>query len=147
MLLRFSIEYLKKHLHKIQDRLKLNLVDLSVSLSIPSIYDEIRNTDRPHIRFIQSFIKDLSTPIRHNGAEHIDYIPTQLITEYLRYNYTMNNKPLDGILYNSAVHKGKSIVLFVDNDSCVDSEKKDILNNELYLIMRSYEKERIKNKI
>ncbi len=90
---------------------------------------------------MQSFIDWFARPIDRDGKEeHLEYIPTQIITEYLRYNYTINNKPIDGIIYKSSVGSGKSVVLFIQNDQCVDNDwniKKNF-KDKLYLKMINY---------
>ncbi len=119
----------------------LNLISLPSKLEIPSIYDEVKGDKRPYYIFMQSFIDWFARPIDRDGKEeHLEYIPTQIITEYLRYNYTINNKPIDGIIYKSSVGSGKSVVLFIQNDQCVDNDwniKKNF-KDKLYLKMIKY---------
>ena len=119
----------------------LNLISLPSKLEIPSIYDEVKGDKRPYYIFMQFFIDWFARPIDRDGKEeHLEYIPTQIITEYLRYNYTINNKPIDGIIYKSSVGSGKSVVLFIQNDQCVDNDwniKKNF-KDKLYLKMIKY---------
>lgn len=63
---------------------------------------------------------DLSKPIRRYDSE-LEYIPTQFICEYIRYN----NKNAAGIIFDSSLHiGGKNIVLFdQDKVECISVEK------------------------
>lgn len=111
----------------------LILIDFTKKLYLPSIYSKNREI-RSDIRLMRSFIKDFSLPIDRNGYEHIDYIPTQVITEYLRFNYKFKQSPIDGILYNSVHNRKKACVLFIDNNMCKDkSTRIDNTGTALYL--------------
>ena len=62
-------------------------------------------------KFLKQFHNEITQPIR--GNSNIEYIPTQVFVEYLR--YLKGSKQIDGIIYQSAVTGGKNIVLFYDN--------------------------------
>lgn len=68
---------------------------------------------------------DLSRPIRRYDSE-LEYIPTQFICEYIRYN----NKNAAGIIFDSSLHfGGKNIVLFdQDKVECISVEKHRVTN-------------------
>ena len=53
-------------------------------------------------------------PVAHDGREHIDYVPTQILTEYFRLRYKPHSgATFDGIIYPSARRKrGRSVVIF-----------------------------------
>jgi hypothetical protein len=91
----------------------LNILDLTKLPEVPSFYAQIRY-DRDHLIFLQQFVEDITQPVIHDGREHIDYVPTQILTEYFRYQYQLPEKgQLDGIVYPSAQRKrGSSIVVF-----------------------------------
>jgi hypothetical protein len=64
--------------------------------------------------FMSRFLRDFSSPIERDDRIHIDYVPTQVITEYLR-DTKLNGRQVDGIKYRSARSKGGiCYVLFVD---------------------------------
>ncbi|MCE5292392.1 MAG: RES domain-containing protein [Nocardiaceae bacterium] len=54
-------------------------------------------------------VKELTLPIVLDGREHIDYVPTQVFTEFLRYAFP---EPLDGMVFPSAQSDGRNVVLF-----------------------------------
>jgi len=68
---------------------------------------------------------DLSKPIRRYDSE-LEYIPTQFICEYIRYN----NEKAAGIIFDSSLHiGGKNIVLFdQDKVECISVEKHQVTN-------------------
>ena len=68
--------------------------------------------------FLKNFIQDLTKDISRNGQEHIEYIPTQIVTEYFRFQFNKRRKNTDirGFIYSSSkVEDKKACVLFYDN--------------------------------
>jgi hypothetical protein len=111
-------------------RHKLTLVDLTNLPMIPSIFDNDKRNVREAWIFLHDFARELSQPIKRNGHEHIDYIPSQVITEYLRFVHKDKTKVnIDGILYNSTKHKGKCCVLFYNHSQAL--KELDFLSSSL----------------
>lgn len=94
---------------------ELRLLDLT-SLPIQSFW--ITN-DWEEIAFLHSFNREITKPIDRNGSIHIEYIPSQVFTEYLRYIYkTSDGFNINGIIYGSSLsRKEKNIVLFYNQKS------------------------------
>ncbi|SFN90849.1 RES domain-containing protein [Paenimyroides ummariense] len=98
---------------------ELNVVDLSMMPLPPSPFDAKKHQDRFRLIFIKNFIKDLTAPINRDGRIHIDYVPTQIITEYLRFPFSdklSKHNRIDGIIYPSSRNGKKACVLFFDNE-------------------------------
>ncbi len=96
----------------------LDLVDLP---PLPSIYHEDEGGWRTPLRFLQDFSEDIAKPIVKDGREHIEYVPTQIVTEYFKLLHLSDGMKIDGIRYRSAQHDGGiCYVLFVENEECVD---------------------------
>jgi RES domain-containing protein len=98
------------------------LVDLS---KIPPYLDFFEDADysNQQIEFLNEFVKAISAPIDKDGREHIDYIPTQIITEHLRHVHQKknDNEKIQGIIYPSSKSNGKrSVVIFCENEHCVE---------------------------
>lgn len=95
---------------------ELNLLDFSKLPPVPSIFDKENRVNYYSIIFLKNFINDLSKDIERDGSEHIEYVPTQIVTEYFRFAYeefTFNH--IDGIIYPSSKSEGRnSCVLFFD---------------------------------
>ena len=86
----------------------LRVIDL-VDIDVPSLFDEARSNERWDKKFLTSFARDISRPIRLDGQEHREYAPTQVLTEVIRWS----TSPLvDGIRYLSARDSSPTYVLF-----------------------------------
>lgn len=103
---------------RFKNKADLFLLDLSIPLNIPSMFDEANRQNYYSIIFLKNFIIDLTREIKRDGYEHIDYIPTQVVTEYFRYTFCdLTQTKIDGIIYPSVKNKTKkSCVLFLDSD-------------------------------
>jgi hypothetical protein len=116
----------------------INIIDFSVLPKLPSPFDESRKKDRYPLDFLRQFIKDLSKPLEKDSMAHIDYIPTQVLTEYFRFTFSDRKKAtqkIDGIIYPSARDIGKNAcVLFLDHQESLEQLQilPDIINrNEM----------------
>jgi hypothetical protein len=70
--------------------------------------------DREGIAFLHSFNNEITKSIIRDDRIQIEYVPSQVFTEYVRCLYKYNRKNIDGIIYKSSVSKAKreNIVLF-----------------------------------
>jgi hypothetical protein len=95
----------------------LRIIDLSHLPSRPDFYASLRYHNE-NLAFLEAFVDDITKPVQHDGREHIDYVPTQIVTEYFRHRFRFfDGAPLDGIIYPSArLPKGCSLVIFADPD-------------------------------
>ena len=66
------------------------------------------------LAFLKSFHKEITRHIDRDERIHVEYVPSQVFTEYLRYMYSAN--PLDGMIYNSSMGTGKNVVLFCNQE-------------------------------
>ncbi len=117
----------------------LQVVDLTKLPMIPSIFDCSKRNMHHRILFLQAFVNDISKSIRRDGFEHIEYVPTQVVTEYFKYIIPeIAYFEIEGIIYPSTKNsEGKACVLFVDNEGCkelFDMPKKHLLRSESALI-------------
>lgn len=68
--------------------------------------------------FLHDFHEEISKPIGKEDNPDIEYIPSQIFTEYLRHLCKASSgEPYDGIIYQSSLTKKENIVLFFDNKS------------------------------
>jgi hypothetical protein len=102
------------------------VLDLTKLPQIPSLFDSDRRDTRPGLIFLNDFISDLSAPIEKNGREHIEYVPTQVVTEFFRHCYKHpTHGAVRGILYKSAQRTGGDCcVLFFESDHCCDMHRR-----------------------
>jgi len=101
-----------------RDLLVLDLLNLP---RFPSLFDEDRAWSRDMFAFMSAFIRAATSPVQKDGREHVDYVPTQVVSEYFRTVYGFQSKrPIRGILYPSAKRpSGVSAVLFADRRNVV----------------------------
>lgn len=101
------------------------VLDLAGLEEPPSLFDPAndRDTRRRHeLMFLRQFVQDLSRPVT-DGAEQIDYVPTQILTEYFLRVFAQRGA-VSGIRYPSATRNGGiSIVLDVPQERCVDQSE------------------------
>jgi hypothetical protein len=101
----------------------LRVLDIGSLLPTPSVFDiENQHLIKP-LRFLHQFADDIAKPIVRNGAEHQEYAPTQVVTEYFRNNYRYLEGKIDGIIYKSSRKGGKTAcVLFCDEGGACNPE-------------------------
>jgi hypothetical protein len=94
----------------------MRVIDLCDLPPIPSLFDRAKVDTRAACIFLKGFLKDFTAPVVKDGREHIDYVPTQVVTEYVRRIFrTHDNQEIHGIVYPSAVEQhGRSCVLFIE---------------------------------
>lgn len=95
------------------------VVDFTRLGPVPTIFD----TDRAHLRralmFLHEFVLRLSADA--DGVEHLHYVPTQIVTEYLL-RVLEHEHPLDGIVFTSAAgQNGVCTVLDIPQERCLDA--------------------------
>ena len=95
----------------------LLIVDLTQEPKFPSVFDIERKREREQAMFIRQFADAISAPVEKDGLEHVDYAPTQVVSEYLAQVFDAGGgRRLGGLLFPSAVHKGgKNLVVFPDH--------------------------------
>ena len=92
----------------------LRLLDLTKLPPAPSIFEMDRHY-RDQVVFLRRFVNEITKPVAQDGMEHIDYVPTQILTEYFRHITSPYREQVQGIIYPSAQKKsGKAAVLFFD---------------------------------
>lgn len=97
----------------------VEVVDLTVLPEYPSVFgSDEANLDRPTVHFIHSFANDFVQPVEKDGREHVDYVPSQVVTEYIRHRLGEKlGRQIGGILYESARAEGEvACVLFVAHE-------------------------------
>ena len=87
------------------------------NLVIPDFfYKESDLNRRNAIIFLRSFAEDISKEISKNSFKQIKYIPSQVISEYIK-----STRKEHGIIYKSMKTNGKNIALFTDgHEDCTE---------------------------
>ena len=96
----------------------VHVLDLTKSPTI-SIFDQSRRSLFDWAIFMQQFRRELRKKVEKDDRVHIEYVPTQIVTEYFRsFLKTRKGKPIDGILYRSATTTGQvCVALFADTNA------------------------------
>jgi hypothetical protein len=112
---------------------ELRILDLADLPDIPSVFDEDAHPLIHPLRFLHAFARDLVQPIARDGREHIEYVPTQIVTEYFRRVFRASDGlPVDGLIYTSSRNKGgRACVLFCENDQCAEADYDGPIYNRL----------------
>ena len=101
---------------------KMKLMDLTNLPQIPSLFDTDKDNLRPPIIFLHSFLRNFAKPVPKDGREHIEYVPTQIVTEYFRHIFRdEQGKPIQGIIYSSCFKPGFPIVCILEfvSEDCI----------------------------
>ncbi len=105
-----------------EDLSVLNLTELP---AVPNLFDgDEANLSRAAIGFLHDFNRDLTKPVEKDGREHIEYVPSQIVTEYVRYRLPVQlGRSVHGILYRSARRSGGiGCVLFLAHEDLQDED-------------------------
>ncbi|WP_345761701.1 HEPN-associated N-terminal domain-containing protein [Diaminobutyricibacter sp. McL0608] len=103
-------------------RSDVKVVDFTRLRDVPSIFHPTLGAYHRQIHFLHQFVDELSKPISA-ADEHVEYIPTQILTEYLLKVYGARGAKAEatGMLYRSSQTGRAAAVFNIDNAHCVDS--------------------------
>jgi HEPN/RES N-terminal domain 1/RES domain len=97
---------------------RVKLLDLTKLPPAPSIFNHNEYNTLCYLHFIESFVKDVIKPIEKDGKEHIDYVPTQIVSEYFRHRFRgEDNSCINGIIYPSSRHTNGCNFAFFMSDN------------------------------
>ncbi len=115
------------------------VLDVRKAPDVPSLFDREHAKDRATAMFMHSFIDDFRAPIDRKLRPHVDYLPTQVVTEYFRTSVTnADNEPILGILYSSTKNGQDAIVLFAEDRDVVDGPPDAEPDEDEWLRMTHY---------
>ncbi len=95
----------------------LRILDLTKVRTRPSPLDPDHWAEMRMLSFLDQFAADLSRPVIADDRQHVEYAPTQVLTEYLRW---APSAKIDGIEMRSSQTGASTYILFVDADNVVD---------------------------
>ena len=103
------------------------VLDLANPPKAPSLFDRDNRHLRRPLFFFRDFAEEISKPLEEKGIEHIAYVPTQVVAEFLRVAFEPDGaEKIQGIRYRSAQDAdGVCVVLFVDHDQCDENPPDD----------------------
>jgi hypothetical protein len=102
----------------------LRVIDFTRPGDVPSLYDPEYGHRRGELGFLRSFVSEVSVPVTRGRTEHIEYVPTQVVTEYFRSVFTPGDgETIDGLMYPSVQRPGGvNVVLFLLNEEAIDAD-------------------------
>lgn len=90
----------------------LRILDLRRLPRVPGLFSDTERGHRLALRFLYHFADDIMIPVERDQRVHVDYLPSQVITEFVR-DYAFDGGKVDGIAYGSSVHRvGWNVALF-----------------------------------
>jgi len=95
----------------------LKVLDLTSVPQRPSPFDVENRHKDGLLEFFRDFGRNVTQPVIPDGREHIDYVPTQVVTEFFRW---APDQDLDGIKLMSAQDGKDTFVLFFTEDDVAD---------------------------
>jgi RES domain-containing protein len=124
---------------------EVRVVDLTALPPARGIFADGTRYEKAAIGFLHQFVRDATLPIERDGREHIEYVPTQIVTEYFRHRFLYEYAPgqrsqVQGILYpSSRSEHGLNAVLFLDRFSCEGIHDDSGLPRKKFLRLRATE--------
>jgi len=116
----------------------LAIVDLTDLPRIPSIFEP---GPRDSLLFLRHFTQEVSRPFEPDAEIHIEYTPTQVVSEFVRHRLTDGkNTAVRGLVYESAKRpETRNLTLFITSQDVEGVETKDWLKKEPVLRLVSVE--------
>lgn len=97
-----------------QTAIPLRVLDLTKLPKPPGYFADVARSISMELRFLNQFKTDIMQPIDRDDRVHTEYVPSQIVTEFLR-DYEFRSGKLAGIMYGSVASPGKNnVVLFLD---------------------------------
>lgn len=100
----------------------LRVVDFTKLPELPSPFDRQNGRKREMLLFLWDFLIEMRQPVAKDGTEHIEYVPTQVVCEYIAQVFkTASGEQIDGLMYSSSVAKGgRNLVIFPERRNLRD---------------------------
>ncbi|WP_264669801.1 RES domain-containing protein [Arthrobacter sp. VKM Ac-2550] len=106
-----------------KNKRELVILDLTRIPALPSIFDKQSRPKYGVYQFFANFRKNVAAPLHPDGRPHMQYLPTQVVTEFFRW---VPRTKIDGIKLFSAQDGTPTYVLFVDRSEVADElQEKD----------------------
>ncbi|MFF8672606.1 HEPN-associated N-terminal domain-containing protein [Streptomyces sp. NPDC015242] len=112
---------------------EVTVVDFTKLPAVPSLFDPELGGMRRQVRFLHAFVEELAKEVRPT-YEEIDYVPTQVVTEYLLHAWDADTT-IAGLTYRSARTNAPCTVLNVRSERCFDHGSAIPDEGELHLML------------
>jgi hypothetical protein len=99
----------------------VRVVDLAHLPGVPGFFSEETRERIQTLAFLHDLTRAMAAPVAQNNRVNVDYIPTQIVTEFLR-DFPFAGGTVDGIQYVTAtVSQGFNTVLFATRENVADT--------------------------
>jgi hypothetical protein len=99
---------------------EIRILNLAEIPKAPGFFSSAKRMEIFTLRFLAKFADLIIQPVNRSDRTELDYIPTQVFTEFLR-DAEFEGGPIDGVRYRSATgEKGRNVVLFATPQNVVD---------------------------
>ena len=97
----------------------IRILDLANLPEVPGFFSTAYRMERSVLRFLSDFAELIIQPVDRNDRINVDYIPTQVFTEFIR-DFHFKAGKIDGLRYRSATgENGTNYVLFAGQKDVV----------------------------
>ena len=104
------------------------VLDLAELPPIPGLFSGVERRERLGLTFIHAFSREISRPVDRTDRIHIEYIPSQVVTEFIR-DAEINGGPIDGICYPSALDGNeRNLVLFATQADILEPDGTPVID-------------------
>lgn len=94
------------------------VVDFTRLPGVPSMFDPERGHQRRTLLFLHQFVAQMAKPVR-DGYDQIDYVPTQVVAEFLLKVFNPDD-PVQALIYTSSLSQRPCTVFDLDSSCCVE---------------------------
>lgn len=106
---------------KFETNRPIRVVDLANLPPAPGFFSEATREQLQTLAFLHRLSEIMAQPVAQNNRVNVDYIPTQIVTEYLR-DHEFAEGRIDGISYVTAVGSHSfNTVLFATRENVIDN--------------------------
>lgn len=99
----------------------IRILDLSNLPEVPGFFSTAFRMEQRILSFLSDFAGLIVQPVDRSDRVNVDYIPTQVFTEFIR-DFQFGGGKIDGLRYRSATHeRGSNYVLFAGQLDVVDA--------------------------
>ena len=119
------------------------ILDLTGIPTVPSLFeavpDRLEFRPREVLGFLNHLADEMSKPIQRDDRAHVNYVPTQVVTEFVRSRVERRDSRIYGIKFLSAVHPGYvSYVIFCTQENLFPAPERSLpLGNDRWLELAS----------
>ena len=93
---------------------EVRILDLRNLPAIPGIFSDAPRQETLGLSFLNSFAKAITSPVARDDRVHVEYLPSQVVSEFLR-DFEFEDGRLDGVAYKSVVDQRTwNVALFVE---------------------------------